>query len=311
MKNYLLLTLSLLLGFTIQAQDETVNGQLNVTGRSDFQNTMNFQGFGKGRITWSNSPAPNSFVFQAASNHHLFLGADGVIDASKGIFINTIGNVGVATGSPAYKLDVNGTGRFIGNVDLYGGSNYGNVRIYKSGDSNHLHINAPSGVIPHSTTSSNNASLGTSGYRWNGLYVANTVNVEGSGFFTSNLIVQGNIESKKVKVTATPGSVPDYVFSKNYKLKSLTELEEYIKTNAHLPNIPDAATIETNGQNLGEMQLKLLEKIEELTLYIIDLKKGQEELITANQSLETKNKTLEARYLELIERIGKLEHRDK
>ncbi len=91
--------------------------------------------------------------------------------------------------------------------------------------------------------------------------------------FRSDLIVKDNIESKKVKVTATPGSVPDYVFSSDYKLKNLAEVEDFIKTNSHLPNIPKAEEIETNGQDVGDLQLKLLEKIEELMLYTIQQQK--------------------------------------
>jgi hypothetical protein len=90
---------------------------------------------------------------------------------------------------------------------------------------------------------------------------------------TGDVIIGETLESKKVKVTASPGSVPDYVFSKDYALRTIPELEEFIKANSHLPNIPNAKEIETNGQNLGEMQLKLLEKIEELTLYVIEQQK--------------------------------------
>ena len=102
-----------------------------------------------------------------------------------------------------------------------------------------------------------------------------------------DLIVEGNIETKKVKVTATPGSVPDYVFKSNYKLRSLSDLESYIKANSHLPNVPSAKEVETNGQDVGEMQLKLLEKIEELTLYVIEQNKEM-------QAMKEKIKKLEA-----------------
>ncbi len=119
-----------------------------------------------------------------------------------------------------------------------------------------------------------------------------------------NTLIQGNLESKKVKVTADPGSVPDYVFSKDYNLLSLSEVEKFVKANSHLPNIPNAKEIETNGQNLGEMQLKLLEKIEELTLHLIDLKKNQEKLLTSNEELRTTNK-------ELKDRLEKVEKKDK
>ncbi|PWL28955.1 pyocin knob domain-containing protein [uncultured Roseivirga sp.] len=107
----------------------------------------------------------------------------------------------------------------------------------------------------------------------------------------------GILESKKVKVTASPGSFPDYVFSENYKLKTLSELEAYIKANGHLPNIPTAKEVEANGQDLGLIQQKLLEKIEELTLYTIEQnKKNQEQGIIINklinriESLERKLK---------------------
>lgn len=97
--------------------------------------------------------------------------------------------------------------------------------------------------------------------------------IQGESTINGNAFVNGNIESKKVKVTASPGSVPDYVFKSDYKLRSLSELESYIKTNSHLPNIPSAKEVETNGQDVGNIQLKLLEKIEELTLYMIEQNK--------------------------------------
>lgn len=95
----------------------------------------------------------------------------------------------------------------------------------------------------------------------------------GFGGQQSNLKVDGDVRSLKVKVSATPGSVPDYVFASEYKLRSIPELESFIKANSHLPNIPSAAEVEANGQDVGDIQLKLLEKIEELTLYTIEQEK--------------------------------------
>ena len=108
---------------------------------------------------------------------------------------------------------------------------------------------------------------------WRKLLILDT-----QGAVGSDLIVNGNIETKKVKVTANPGSVPDYVFRPGYDLKSLPELENYIKANSHLPNVPSAKEVEKNGQDIGDMQLKLLEKIEELTLYLIDQNKEMQSL---------------------------------
>ncbi|QLE02055.1 hypothetical protein HX109_10995 [Galbibacter sp. BG1] len=100
----------------------------------------------------------------------------------------------------------------------------------------------------------------------------------------SKLTVNGNIHTKEVKVDLNGALAPDYVFKKEYDLKSPKEVQAYIKKEGHLPNIPSAAQMEKEGLNLKEMNLKLLEKIEELTLYIID----QDERIRV---LEKQNKT--------------------
>jgi hypothetical protein len=79
-------------------------------------------------------------------------------------------------------------------------------------------------------------------------------------------------------VQVTLANWPDYVFHEDYKLLSLNEVEQYITENHHLPNVPSAAEVEANGVNIGEMNAILLQKVEELTLYIIDLQKQVDEL---------------------------------
>lgn len=125
----------------------------------------------------------------------------------------------------------------------------------------------------------------------------------GFGGQQSNLKVDGDVESSKVKVTATPGSVPDYVFAPSYQLRSISELESYIKANSHLPNIPSAPTIEANGQDLGNIQLKLLEKIEELTLYTIE----QEKKIKAQQDKIASLEADQSEVQDLKQRLAALE----
>ncbi len=105
---------------------------------------------------------------------------------------------------------------------------------------------------------------------------------------TSKLTVAGNIHAQEVKVTINAGSVPDYVFANDYKLKSLQEVEEYIKINSHLPEIPSASEIEKNGLLLAKMNLSLLKKIEELTLYTIELNKKNLDLEKRLEKLESK-----------------------
>lgn len=88
---------------------------------------------------------------------------------------------------------------------------------------------------------------------------------------TERLSVNGNIRAKEIKVETA--NWPDYVFRDNYRMQSLTELEEYIKVNKHLPDMPSAQKAEKEGIDLGEMNKLLLKKVEELTLHVIELSK--------------------------------------
>jgi hypothetical protein len=94
---------------------------------------------------------------------------------------------------------------------------------------------------------------------------------------TYKLSVNGNIRAKEVVIET---GWADYVFEKNYRLRPLSEVEQFIKKNNHLPNIPSAEDIQKNGLNVAAVQTKMMEKIEELTLYVIELKKEIELLKT-------------------------------
>ena len=122
----------------------------------------------------------------------------------------------------------------------------------------------------------------------------------GTSEFRGKMVVQNDIETKKIRVTANPSIVPDYVFQPDYQLRSLAELEAFVNANSHLPNIPSAKEMGANGQNLGSLQLKLLEKVEELTLYTIDQEK---QLAEKDSKIEKLGKSLEA----LMKRVEQLE----
>jgi len=93
------------------------------------------------------------------------------------------------------------------------------------------------------------------------------------------LKVDGLLCAKEVRVRLAGAPCwPDYVFSKNYKLMPLKELEQFVNENQHLPNIPSAAEVEENGIELGAMNTLLLKKIEELTLYIFQIEKRLSDL---------------------------------
>ena len=100
----------------------------------------------------------------------------------------------------------------------------------------------------------------------------------------SELAVNGRITAKELVITAT--GWPDYVFAEDYPLKTLSEVEQAIAEKGHLPGMPSAAEVERDGVAVGDIQKRLLEKVEELTLYMIDLEKR-------NQALEERLAQLE------------------
>lgn len=98
------------------------------------------------------------------------------------------------------------------------------------------------------------------------------------------MAVNGTIHTKEVKVDLNGWS--DFVFERDYELRTLEEIEDYISDNKHLPEIPTEDEVTENGINLGEMDAKLLQKIEELTLYMIEMNKQVQELKAENRILK-------------------------
>ncbi len=116
----------------------------------------------------------------------------------------------------------------------------------------------------------------------NGMMLSGQLSIQGTGnnYFAGNigigtripnekLEVNGKIRAKEIKVEAN--NWPDYVFKTDYNLRSLTETERFINEHGHLPDVPKAEEVETDGVSLGEMNKILLKKIEEMTLQLIQL----------------------------------------
>ena len=103
-----------------------------------------------------------------------------------------------------------------------------------------------------------------------------------------NASLQGKFEAKEIKVTLTPTA--DFVFSEDYDLPKLEDVEKHIKDKKHLPEIASAKQMEKEGVNVGEFQIKLLQKIEELTLYTIEQNKLIKEQQKRIEVLENKYK---------------------
>lgn len=185
-------------------------------------------------------------------------------------------NVGIATTTPAAKLDVNGSTRLGGNTSVAGNlAVSGNTAVGNSlVVSNNANIGAALAVNTTATvgtnlTVNNDATVGNDA-RVNGrLIVGNPPSTPGS----HTVYVDGSIIATEVKVALQP-SWPDYVFEANYPMPDLNEWEQFIQTNKHLPGVPSAATVAANGGiELGEMNRVLLEKVEELTLLLISQQK--------------------------------------
>lgn len=121
----------------------------------------------------------------------------------------------------------------------------------------------------------------------------------GTSIPDEKLTVKGKIHTQEVRVDMMGALVPDYVFANDYKLKSLEEVEKFIKENKHLPEIPSAQEIEKNGLMLAEMNMNLLKKMEEMTLYMIEMKKENEIIKKQNDLMKKNQRELEKRIIKI------------
>lgn len=131
------------------------------------------------------------------------------------------------------------------------------------------------------------------------VFISGDLSLGSSAFFnssTGNVSFQGKLETKEVKVAQTPTA--DFVFEEDYALPKLEDVEKHIKEKKHLPEIASAKEMEKDGVNIGEFQIKLLQKIEELTLYSIEqnkqIKKLKEEQSEKIKSLEEELKEIKS-----------------
>jgi trimeric autotransporter adhesin len=246
-------------------------------------------------------------------NNNIIL-ADG--QGNRRINVDANGNTGIGTITPTAKLDIRGT---YTTPDLNGFSTAGNVLNVYSTNTNGAGVGGVlalggntglstatypfafiqgaqqtageyGGILSFWTTSNGgiNGEVNSANYQ---RMVINKIGNIGIGTVNAmdpdyRLFVEKGIRTRKVKVDIT--AWPDYVFKPSYKLTPLNELEIFLLKNQHLPDVPSATEVEKNGIDLGTNQAILLKKVEELTLYMIDLNKKVEALAKENEELKKK-----------------------
>jgi hypothetical protein len=187
------------------------------------------------------------------------------------------GNVGVGTVAPSARLELNTGG---------GASNQTGLYVYHSANtgfdvasfvSNWL--DGQGGNLFRVGNASGNAITVTS---------ARNVGI-GTTNPTQKLSVNGAVRAKEVIVDT---GWSDYVFDESYKLAALSETEAFVKAEKHLPGIPSAREVAENGISVGEMQAKLLAKIEELTLHVIAQEKIIQSQVRRMEAMEADNRML-------------------
>lgn len=198
---------------------------------------------------------------------------------------NATGKVGIGTTTPGtnyidpdqLKLDVHGDARFYkhNNTTNYVriSQDYSNSLIDNFGNGALL-INYASGKDVHIANGPVKANL----HVGNSAFINNTVGIGTTQVpYGYKLAVYGYVIAEDITVDLK-SNWPDYVFSTEYKKMSIKECADYIETHKHLPGIPSENEVKETGIRVGEMQIKLLEKIEEQMLYIIELNKELNEL---------------------------------
>lgn len=295
MKRFLVFLLSLLpiIIFSQTSGDQTISGRLSISpvgttpnntyngnlvitkpesGTAQYINLIR-----EGRYPWSIGMVFNSNTFAIGtgfSNENQFVNPQFVIQ--------TNGNIGVGTVTPAHRLQINGSDPNVWDVaGFYNSYAYGNINKAETRinigkiEGNSRQPMGAIGAFPFSNHDSSNGILVFYTRRAQNLVERLRIDQNGRvGIGTTiipaeyKLAVEGKIIAEEIMIRQR-SNWPDYVFNTEYPLMPIAEVESFVLKNSHLPGIPSAATVSEDGVSIGEMQRLLLLKVEELTLYII------------------------------------------
>jgi len=228
----------------------SVAGDLSVTGNPPTLHLGGATGATSARIILAVPNAPEYKITNALDK--LFISrSTGPAGYVNDFVINDVGNIGISNSYPDTKLHIT-DGTDVGNASggylQLGPTNGRNIGF----DDNEIQARL-NGVVSRLVLQNGGGALqiGSAGTP--------------AGYAVS---INGKVICEELKIQGS-SSWPDYVFADNYILKPLPELKDFIRQNRHLPDIPPASEIEKNGIEVGDMQKRLMKKIEELTLYIL------------------------------------------
>jgi hypothetical protein len=221
------------------------------------------------------------FVFEMTDAQNTYLGT---------------GNVGVGVNPGLTTLDVYGTFHVGSNSQVVAPSiSSGGIYIAANRSSGQGEVNIYNVYNGASTSFIFSQKTGTSTYTDIMSFFANgNVGIGTSNAGTARLAVEGTIETRKVVVTQT-NPFPDYVFHPSYQLPRLDSVAGFIAANHHLPGMPSADSVARVGLDLGNNQVILVRKVEELTLYIIEQDKQLKQKDHQLEALDQRLKQLEDR----------------
>ncbi|MEI6752545.1 MAG: hypothetical protein WCK78_05195 [Paludibacter sp.] len=275
---------------------ETANGgsvivRLGYHNTSDFEINSGYTGSGFRYGSYNDLNIVNNTVGGD------YGGINFITNAANRLTISAGGNVGIGTTNPGAKLDVAGNIQINSKIGMALNDTLSNTHpsynVYKNLSNYSLTwkmdswtTNGPTlwqsawggmkfftnGTPRLSITNDGKVSIGTTD-------VDNTPNVL--------LTVKGTIHTKEVLVDLN-APLADYVFDESYQLMPLSQVKQYVKENNHLPEMPSAKEVDKNGLSIGEMQNKLLQKVEELTLYSIQQQEEIQLLKSEIQHLKQK-----------------------
>ncbi len=286
------------------------NGDLRIT------NDEGTGGDGKASIIFSE--ASNEAKAHARITYHgddvdgqeNYLGFGLADDASKDfsqMVIKRTGNVGIGITDPNVKLVVNGAmtvGKFNdpthGKIMIKGDGAGQGLTVWNESGATTLRLWADAETNMGFLTRGDNAEKGIA------LGLNGNIGI-GTTKPKEKLSVNGTILAKEIVVSTKAEDWPDYVFEDEYPLRKLSDVESFIKVNKHLPDMPSADEIAKEGARLAEMNKRLLQKVEELTLYLIEKDK---EVKGLNEKVLELNRTKKEEQLQrekLEERLAKIE----